>query len=170
MARHPNDTGLSIFSFVAQIMKVGLGPSNSLLLPVTLGIHFFFSAAIFLTAYAVSERLARPQRFDLFCCWLFLSALLISPRIFDYDLAVISIPFVLLARMLLMKRGLGLGVAVTVAVFGLILLRTPSYFQIPLSEWSASFVIIGVWFGAAVEWLTVDSDGDLPHVSHGIPN
>jgi hypothetical protein len=94
-----------------------------------------------------------------------MSAFLISPRIFDYDLAVVIVPFVLLARMLLIERGLGLGVAVTVAVFGFILLRTPSLFQTELSKWSATFTIVGVWFGTAAHWLTLvraDQGRELP--------
>jgi hypothetical protein len=152
---------LSIFSLSSQIVKAAFGPNSGLLLVVPIGIQVVLAAAVFVIAYTIAEQRARPERFDLFCCWLCLSALLISPRIFDYDLAIVSIPFVLLARMLLTERGLGIGVAVTVAALGFILLRTPSSFQTQLSDWSATFVIVGVWFGAAVHWLTADGKREL---------
>ncbi|HEY5504588.1 MAG TPA: glycosyltransferase 87 family protein, partial [Sedimentisphaerales bacterium] len=150
---HLGNIGLSLFTLATAIMKVAFGPNSALILPLAIGIHFLFTAIIILVAYAIAERRVRPQRFDVFCCWVFMSAFLISPRIFDYDLAIVIVPFVLLARMLLVERGLGIGVAVTVAIFGLIL-RTPSTFQTDLSEWTATFAILGVWLGAATHWLT----------------
>jgi hypothetical protein len=154
--------GWSFYSLSTQIIKVALGPNGDRLsVVIALGIHLVFVVGILLIAYSIAERRARPERFDLFCCWLFMSAFLISPRVSDYDLAVVIVPFVLLARMLLIERGLGMGVAVTVAVFGFILLRTPLSFETELSKWSATFAIVGVWFGAAVHWLTlVRADGE----------
>jgi hypothetical protein len=158
--------GWSIYSLATEIIKTALGPNDDRLsVVIALGIHLVFVVTILLIAYSIAERRPRPERFDLFCCWLFMSAFLISPRIFDYDLAVVIVPFVLLARMLLIERGLGLGVAVTVAVFGFILLRTPSLFQTELSKWSATFTIVGVWFGTAAHWLTLvraDQGRELP--------
>ena len=51
----------------------------------------------------------------------------------------VIVPFVLLSRMLLTERGLGIGVAGTVAVLDFNLLRTSSQIQIHLSEWSDTF-------------------------------
>jgi len=61
---------------------------------------------------------------------------------------------VLLARMLLIERGLGIGVAIAVTAIGFSFMRTPPSFETELSKWSAVFAIIGIWFGAAVHWLT----------------
>jgi hypothetical protein len=151
-----NNIGLSIFSLVAKISEAMLRPNDGRLPVIALGIHMFLVVIIFLFAYAIAERRVRPASFDLFCCWLFMSAFLISPRIFDYDLAVVIVPFVLLGRMLLVERGLGTGVAAIVAVLGFTLLRTPLMFKTPLSEWSATFTILGVWLGAAIHWLVDD--------------
>ena len=163
-AQHSNSgyIGLSIFSLATALIKVPFAPNDGQLFAIAIGIHFIFVALVILLAYAIAERRVRPERFDLFCCWLVMSSFLISPRIFDYDLAIVIVPFVLLTRMLLTERGLGIGVAVTVAVLGSILLRTPSSFQTQLSDWSATFVIVGVWFGAAVHWLTADGKRELP--------
>src|SRR4029078_9695235 len=121
---------------------------------IALGIHVVLVVAIILIAYSIAERKARPDRFNLFCCWLFISAFLISPRVSDYDLAVVIVPFVLLARMLLIERGLGIAVAVAVAAIGFSFMRTPPSFETELSKWSAIFAILGMWFRAAVHWLT----------------
>ena len=113
-------------------------------------------ATILLVALVIADRRQRPRRFDLFCCWLLLSAFFISPRFFDYDLAVLVVPVVLLGRMLIMQRGVGLGVAVVIACFGTAFLRTPAQFQMMLSEWTGTFVMFGVWLGSAVQWLTAE--------------
>src|SRR5262249_43330140 len=104
-------------------------------------------------SYSIAQQHRRPERFDLFCCWLFISAFLVSPRVFDYDLAVVAVPFVLLSRMLLIQRGLGLGVAATTAIFAFTLLRASTSLKIDLMQWSPVFVIVGVWFGTAVHWM-----------------
>jgi hypothetical protein len=153
IAGHSGETGLSIFSIASQIIKATLGPNDSRLFVLALGIHLTFTATILLVAYAIAKHHARPERFDLFCCWVFMSAFLISPRIFDYDLAVVTIPFVLLARNLLIEGGLGISVAAIVAGAGLLLVRTPSPFQTAVSDWSATFTILGVWLGTSVHLL-----------------
>jgi hypothetical protein len=144
--------GWSLFSLVTAILRTLLGPNASLLLAGSL--QLLFIAIILLFAYYISERKIRPGRFDLFCCWLFLSAFLISPRIFDYDLAVVIVPVVLLTRMLLIERGFGIAIAAIVAALGTILLRTPEQFQISLSAWTGAFMILGVWFGVVTHWMT----------------
>lgn len=146
--------GLSIYTLAATIIAVALGPNTSRVTDLALGIHLIFSFAIFVLAYAITERRVRPMRFDLFCCWLFVSAFLISPRIFDYDIAIVVVPIVLLARMLLIEGRLGIAVAVTIAAFCTILLRTPETFHVSLPEWSSTFIMVGIWFGAAVNLLT----------------
>jgi hypothetical protein len=146
--------GFSIYTLVAEIFAEALGPNTSRVTSLSLGVHFIFSITILMLAYAINARRVRPQRFDLFCCWLFVSAFLISPRNFDYDLAVVVVPIVLLARMILIEGRLGIVVAAITAAFSTILLRTPALFHTVLSEWSSTFIMLGVWFGAAVHFLT----------------
>jgi len=71
----------------------------------------------------------------------------------DYDLAVVSVPFVLLSRMLLMKRGPGLGVALVTAIFAFILLRASTTLKVDLLQWSPIFAVLGVWLGSAIHWI-----------------
>ena len=98
------NAGISIYSFVVEVIKLVLGPGYQRVSVITaLGIHFIFVISILSLAYSIFEQFPRPKRFDLCCCWLFISAFLISPRISDYDLAVVSVPFVLLSRMLMMN-------------------------------------------------------------------
>jgi hypothetical protein len=147
--------GWSLFSLAITILRALLGPNASLTFVLGLGLQLLFSATILLFAYDIRGRRARPERFGLFCCWLFLSAFLISPRIFDYDLAVAIVPLVLLTRMLLIERGLGMVVATTVAASGtILLLADTSHFHATLSAWSGALIILGVWSGVAAHWLT----------------
>jgi hypothetical protein len=145
--------GFSIYTLAAEIISEGLGLSASRATGIALGIHFLLSFAILMLAYAIGARRPRPKCFDLFCCWLFVSAFLISPRIFDYDIGVVVVPIVLLARMLLIDGRIGVATTVIVAAFSTVLLRSPGQFHIALSEWSSTFLMLGVWFGAAVQLL-----------------
>jgi hypothetical protein len=146
-------TGWSPYALISSLTN-GFLPSNMRLPTFALGFHLAFVIAIFLLAYAIKRRRARPESFDLFCCWLFMSAFLMSPRIFDYEIAMLTVPAVLLARMLLVQAGQGIIVAVVVSAIGTILLRTPLSFQTSLAEWSGIFLILGIWMGSAVHWLT----------------
>jgi hypothetical protein len=145
-------TGWSLYSLISSLTN-GLLPSDTRLPTIAVGVHLAFIIAIFLLTYAIMQRRTRPESFDLFGCWLFMSAFLMSPRIFDYEIAVLTVPAVLLARMLLVKPGQGIIVAACIAVTGTIFLRTPAPFHTPLAEWSGTFVILGIWFGSAVHWL-----------------
>ena len=172
LGQHSNSgyLGLSIFSLATALIKGPLSPNGGHIFAIAISIHLVFVAIVVLLAFAIAERRGRPKHFDLFCGWLVVSGFLISPRIFDYDLAIVIVPIVLLTRMLLTERGLGIGVAVIVAGLGFILLRTPSLFETPLSEMSATFTIVGVWMGAAVQWLTADTKSDLAQISKEIPS
>ena len=155
----PNEVGLSIFSFAVRFTKGVLewdGP-QSVILPFA--IYALASITIVGIALAVADR-RRPETFDLFCCWLFLAAFLISPRMFDYDLAVVTVPFVLLARMLLFERGIGISVAAVVIAMGFLLVRSPLPFRVSLSDWTASFAIFGVWLGAGIHWLHLQDNAE----------
>ena len=114
---------------------------------VAWGLHFIFAVMVLLFAYAVARGHGRPTRFDLFCCWIFMSAYLISPRLTDYDTAILIVPFVLLGQMLLRESRLGTGIAATVAFCGSVFLRTP------LTDWSGLFAILGIWLGTGVHCL-----------------
>ena len=163
-----SNIGWTIYSLASEITNMALGRNTQLSLAIALGIHVVLVVAIILIAYSIAERKARPDRFNLFCCWLFISAFLISPRVSDYDLAVVIVPFVLLARMLLVERGLGMAVAVAVAAIGFSFMRTPPSFETELSKWSAIFAIIGIWFGVAVHWLTTvhtDQEQEKPRAA-----
>jgi len=148
------NAGMSIYSFVVEVIKLVLGPGHQRVSVIAaLGIQFVFVISILSLAYSIFEKFPRPERFDLYCCWLFISAFLISPRISDYDLAVVSVPFVLLSRMLLMNRGPGLGVALVTAIFAFILLRASTTLKVDLLQWSPIFAVLGVWLGTAVHWI-----------------
>jgi hypothetical protein len=146
-------TGWSLYALISSLTN-GLLPTDMRLPAIALGFHLAFVITIFIVAFAIKQRRARPQDFDLFCCWLFMSAFLMSPRIFDYEVAMLTVPAVLLARMLLLQSGKGMIVAVVVTALGTLLLRTPVSIQTGLAEWSGIFFIFGVWSGAAVHWLT----------------
>jgi hypothetical protein len=147
-----------------------LGLSRERVTGLALGFHFLFSFIVVMMAYAIAVRRSRPLHFDLYCCWLFVSAYLISPRTFDYDLAVVVVPLVLLMRMLLVEGRFGVTVAVIITAFCTTLLRSPTQFQTPLSEWSSAIIIWAVWFGAAVHLLNstepTSSTGAKTPISH----
>jgi hypothetical protein len=158
-------TGWSLYALVSSITN-GLLPSDMRLPTFAIGFHLAFVIAIFLLTYAIRRRRARPEDFDLFCCWLFMSAFLMSPRIFDYEVAMLSVPAVLLARMLFMRIGLGIIVAACIVASGTVLLRTPTPFHSPLAEWTGTFVILGLWVGSAVHWLTIKPGRATRHPTH----
>jgi Glycosyltransferase family 87 len=142
-----NFVGLSLYSLSNAAAQLVLGRRQLVDLALALGLHFTFIAVIILFAHAVAHGRPRPAQFDLFCCWIFMSAYLTSPRLNDYDIGVFIVPFVLLAEMLLTKGGLGMYVAAAVAVCGSIFMRSP------LTEWSCLFAILGVWLGSGIHWL-----------------
>ena len=139
--------GRSLYSLVLSGFHLVIPSENHLTLAVAWGLHFIFVAMVFLFAYAVARGRRRPTRFDLFCCWIFMSAYLISPRLTDYDTAVLIVPFVLLCQMMLRDSRLGMGIAATVAFCGSVFMRTP------LTDWNGLFAILGVWLGTGVHWL-----------------
>jgi hypothetical protein len=154
VSHSPEVAGWSLFSFALKLFYLVPGLNSDVAVFSAFVVHFVFAFILVLIAYAVSKRYPRPHCFDLLCCWYFLSAFLISPRVFDYDVAVITVPFVLLGRMLIVERGLGLVVALSVAVCGLVFVRTP------LSDIISCMPIIGVWLGVAVHFLS-----RKPHMS-----
>jgi len=139
--------GRSLYSFVLSGFPVFVGHESHLTSMVAWGLHFIFAVMVLLFAYAVARGHGRPTRFDLFCCWIFMSAYLISPRLTDYDTAILIVPFVLLGQMLLRESRLGTGIAATVAFCGSVFLRTP------LTDWSGLFAILGIWLGTGVHCL-----------------
>src|SRR5277367_914989 len=139
--------GRSLYSFVLSGFPVFVGHESHLMSMVAWGLHFIFAVMVLLFAYAVARGHGRPTRFDLFCCWIFMSAYLISPRLTDYDTAILIVPFVLLGQMLLRESRLGTGIAATVAFCGSVFLRTP------LTDWSGLFAILGIWLGTGVHCL-----------------
>lgn len=142
--------GRSLYSFVLSGLANAVGSESHLTSVVAWGMHFIFVVIVLLFAYAVARgRRCRPARFDLFCCWIFMSACLISPRLTDYDTAILIVPFVLLGQMLLRDSRLGVGIAATVAFCGSVFMRTP------LTDWSGLFAILGIWLGTGVHWLVV---------------
>ena len=79
-----------------------------------------------------------------------MSAYLVSPRLLEYDMAILSVPLVRLGLMLLSSKGAGLMIAVSIGICGCILIRTP------FVPWVGTFVMLGVWLGSAVQWLGAD--------------
>ena len=125
-------------------------PNDFRISVIALSLHFIFVIIIFTLAYSISAKHVRPQRFDLFCCWLFMSAYLVSPRLLEYDIAILIVPLIRLSRMLLLSAETGLGVAAVIGIFGWILIRTP------LVPWVGTFALVGIWLGSAVHWLIAE--------------
>jgi hypothetical protein len=141
---HSSETGLSFFSLLVNVSTPA----------VAFGFQALFAALIFFSACGLAEHRGRPQNFDLFCCWLFLSAFLASPRIFDYDLAIATVPCVLLTRMLIIDRGTGIVVASVVTAAGsALMVRSPIAISLSLSQWTGTFMILGVWLGSVAHWI-----------------
>jgi hypothetical protein len=151
--------GWSLYSLAHVVFHSFPKISGNRALLLALGVHFLFVGIIILIAYAIAERYRRPYRFDLLCCWFFMSAFLISPRIFDYDIAVLTVPLVLLGRMLIFERGPGIFIAVSIAASGLMLIR------MPLLDWISIVAIMGVWLGAAVQLLGTERV-ESPQANH----
>ncbi len=139
--------GRSPYSLVLSGFQFFVGSDNHLTLAVAWSVQFIFGAIILLFSYATARGRSRPTQFDLFCCWIFMSAYLLSPRLTDYDTAIVIVPFVLLGQMLLRESRLGMAVAATVAFCGSVFLRTP------MTDWSGLFAILGIWLGTGVHWL-----------------
>lgn len=150
--------GRSLYSLLVRALQLVLGSEHRGLTLFALGVHFIFVAVIALLAYAVAKRHPRPMQFDLFSCWIFMSACLISPRLLDYDVALLVVPFVLLGQMLLKQPSVGIGIAAIVAALGFVFMRTP------LSDWSGTIALVGVWLGACVQWLVAGKADGLEEV------
>ncbi len=148
--------GWSLFALVSLAVRSGFGLFDPMAHIIMIAFELVSIAIVLLLAHEISDRRQRPIRFDLFCCWLLLSAFLISPRLFDYDLAVVVVPVTLLAQMLLTQKGFGIAVAIFVVGCASVFMRTPADFPVMLSEWGGTFIILGVWLGAAVQWLDED--------------
>jgi hypothetical protein len=138
--------GFSFYSLAVAVLQTVVS-SNFRVQVIALSMHFFFVLFIFILAYVIAAKHTRPKHFDLFSVWLFMSAYLVSPRLLEYDMAIIVVPFVLLARMLILNGGIGLAVAAAASICSFFLIRTP------FVPWIGTFALFGVWLGAAVHWL-----------------
>ena len=156
---HLSNIGISFFTLASSITRL-LIKAPSLSTAISIVIHLWFVAVIFLISIAVTGRTNRSRRFDSLCCWLFLSGFLISPRLFDYDLALIAVPFALLVRDLVVRRQSGAGVAIAMASVSLFFTRIPAGIPLQLSDWSPTFLIAGIWLGTAVDFLASDSNAE----------
>ena len=139
--------GFSFYALAVAALQTVFPNDSFRVQVIALGMHFFLVLVIFLLAHAIAARHARPQRFNLFCCWLFMSAYLVSPRLLEYDMVVLVVPLVRLGRMLLSNGGTGLAVAAAIGICSFFLIRTP------FVPWVGTFALIGVWLGSAVHWL-----------------
>ena len=79
-----------------------------------------------------------------------MSAYLVSPRLLEYDMAILIVPLIRLGQMVIKNRGTGLAVAAAISVCSFALIRTP------FVPWVGTFALIGVWLGAAVDFLFAD--------------
>jgi hypothetical protein len=149
--------GLSLYSLLLRSFHLVLGPGLRGIGAIALAIHFVFVAIIVTLSYSAAARRRRPMQFDIYCCWMFMSACLISPRLLDYDIALLVVPVVVLGQMLLSMKGPGLAIAAVVAILGFVFMRTP------LSDWSGIIAIVGIWLGSGVAWL----GGQLPEGEGG---
>ena len=141
--------GFSLYSLIIMGLKP-IVANDFRVSVIALGIHFALVLLILGLAHAIAVKHTRPRSFDLFSCWIFMSAYLLSPRLLEYDIAILVVPFVRLGRMLLLKGGTGLAVAAIIGISGCIFVRTP------YALWIGTIWMIGVWLGAAILWLRVN--------------
>src|SRR6185437_2120284 len=149
LSREPEIAGFSLYSFAITALRMAF-PNDIRVSIIASGLHITFALFVCMLAYSVAQKRTRPERFDLLSCWLFMSAYLISPRLLEYDMAVLVVPLIRLGRMLLLQRGIGIAVAGGIGICGCILLRTP------FVQWVGTIVLVGVWVGSAVHWLVAD--------------
>lgn len=148
ISRDSNAIGRSLYTLAYRAVLFIHPGAESGAAEIALVMHAVFCLFVIFLARAVFEKSERPTAFGELACWLFVSAFLISPRLVDYDIPVLVVPCAILARMLLVRAdpaALAVGAMVTVA--GSTLMRTA------FSDWSPSFIILGVWLGAAVHLL-----------------
>lgn len=140
-------SGTSVMSGVELVLKsVRLGSENAALL-IALGVHLVY--ALMVAAFGAAVLWSRPPRnAHVAFLFAFMGALLASPRLIEYDMALLAIPFVVFLRDLLRERGLGLGIAVAGFLAALVLVRTP------LADWGGFVALLGVWLGMGIAWLT----------------
>jgi hypothetical protein len=134
---------------------------NAQALPVVwiaLAIHAVYSllvvmfAAVVLWSRRGSEQ-AEGAPAAMTFLWVLMTALLLSPRLLPYDLALLVIPFVLLLRHLLLNGRRGRHFA------GAALVISASLGLTPLADWAAVVALLGVWAGMGFQWLDPAGSG-----------
>ena len=124
ISRDSNAIGRSLYTLTYSGSHFLFAADDNRALFFALAIHAAISSIILLLAYAVFQNRSRPEQFNVLCCWLFLSAFLMSPRLVDYDIPIMVVPIVLIGRMLLSEKGVGISVVAIVSVLGTCLMRT----------------------------------------------
>jgi hypothetical protein len=126
-------------------LAVGHG---TLVVLISWGAHCLYALLLLGFAASVMWTRARPVASPyLASLWAFMAALLISPRLAPYELALLVIPFLIFIQRLLAARDLGLGIAIAGFIAGASLVTTP------LADWGGFVALLGVWVGIGVSWL-----------------
>jgi hypothetical protein len=139
--------GTSVLTAV-QVTQDRIGIAHSLAATtLAWGVHCAYALSLLGFGIAVMWSRHRPREPWLAFLWALVAALLISPRLAPYELALLVIPFLILLRILLTKGGLGLGIAVAAFVLAASLGTTP------LADWGGLLVVLGVWMGVGCNWV-----------------
>ena len=114
---------------------------------IVLAVHAVFAASVIAFSVSVMWGRARPADGYEIIGWVIMAALLISPRLVEYDVAIMTIPFVFLLRRLVNEQGPALWVVLGGVFFATGLVRTP------LSDMAGFVVLAAVWLATGVSWL-----------------
>jgi hypothetical protein len=146
VSHQPGFSGTSVLSAVDAGLREAHVGAGSTPLAIAFAVHmvYLLLAMAFGAAVLWSRAPADLHKALLFA---FMGALLASPRLIEYDMALVAIPFLVFLRDLVRDRGLGLSIAVAGLVAALVLVRTP------LADWGGFVTLLGVWIGMGMTWL-----------------
>ena len=141
--------GTSVMTAVQTMLdRLHISNQTSITTLLAVGIHCLYALVMMSFAVAVMWSKARPKDAYVSLLWAFMGALLISPRLAPYDLALLVIPFLVFLRQLVISEDrFGLHIAMAAAVLAAGLATTP------LADWGALVVLCGVWGGIGCDWL-----------------
>jgi hypothetical protein len=153
----PGYVGTSVMT-AAQVLLGKAHLSASMVSIGALAVHGVYAFLVVVFAATVLWTRARPERSWVFL-WTLMAALLISPRLAEYDMSLMVIPFLFFLGLLIERRDIGFGVAVAGFVTAISLVRTP------FADWGAFIALFGVWLGIGLSWLAQAGSGRSVKVS-----
>ncbi len=147
--------GTSVLTAVQVTLdKASHGGSSRLVNLLPWGVHCVYALSLLIFAARIMWSSVRsrisPQ---LALLWAFSAALLVSPRLAPYEMALLVIPFLIFLQQLLATRDIGLGISIAGFVAAVSLVTTP------LADWGGLLALLGVWVGIGVSWLRGGASG-----------